>query len=187
MLNYPDKNYASGRLIGTIVRYKEKPVIVQDMSGDIVKIKNLLTGDYEDGMYPYLDINPVPLGYVNTKGNVYYVSRCPMRKDWKQGLRSQTIRAILIGDTYPVSHELNMKDVARTIIGDFPSLSASIKKLKDGDVSAIAFSRSFALDSVGNIWHKAIRNIGKLDFKTLKKSIKDEFFWTKEELEECVG
>lgn len=187
MLNYSDKNYAVGRLIGTIVRYNSKPVMVNEINGTEISYRNLLTSKTEYGLYDGLDINPVPLGYTNSHGISYYLTRCPMRKDWKQGLRSQTMRALECGANFPISHEINLRDVARTIIGEFPSVEKAIKALVDNDAVTIAFSRTFALDGDGSIWHKAIRNIGKLNFKNGDTDIKEEFFWVKEELKEAMA
>ena len=128
MLTYEEPGYAADRLTGTIVRHNEKAVKVGMVAGaDAVEIVYVVANKRSLCPLKELDITPVPLGFCNYNGNVTYLSRCPVRQDWKQGLRSKTLRS-----SSPNWHvdEIPFKVIGTTIEGTFPSLDDSIKHLK---------------------------------------------------------
>jgi hypothetical protein len=185
MILYDDFAYAHGRLVGTIVRYKGKPVMVNDMIASKVYFTYLETKEHGEAIYgPSFDLTPVPLGYTNYGANSFYMARIPMRKDWKQGLRSTTTRCIITGmGNY--EGPLPFPEIHKAIVADMPSLDEAIYKVKG--VESVAFNRSFAIDKALDIWHKGCRNIGKIiNPKTHEYSLKDEFFWARETLEEAL-
>lgn len=190
MINYKDLTYAAGRLVGTIIRRNGIPILVTDLGPHGCYFKNMLTGATEQDVYPSnsFDITPVPLGNANYNGKSYYLSRIPMRKDWKQGLRASTTRISSPGIPFIEFAELPNVEIARAILGDYPSLDKTIYSLKtSAQVTSMAFDRCFALDKENNIWHKGVRNIGKLiNPHNHSYSLKDEFFWARESLEEAL-
>jgi hypothetical protein len=187
MILYDDFAYAHGRLVGTIVRYKGKPVMVNDMIGNKVFFTYLQTQTNDEALYsPHFDLTPVPLGYTNYGANSFYMARIPMRKDWKQGLRSTTTRCIITGmGNY--EGPLPFPEIHKAIVADMPSLEVAIHNVKALGNNSSAFNRSFAIDTALDIWHKGCRNIGKIiNPKTHEYSLKDEFFWARETLEEAL-
>jgi hypothetical protein len=191
MLLYDDFNYAAGRLIGTVVLYKKRPVLINDMAGNNVHFQDILTGKTNIVHWSNdFDLTPVPLGHTNFNGHAYYVARIPMRKDWKQGLRTGNMRGIAVGTDVGVDPGMvgiPYSEIGRTIIGDFPPIKNVITNMQSPGVKSQAFSRAFALDKALNIWHKGCRNIGKIiDGNKIKYELKDEFFWARETLEEAL-
>lgn len=182
---YKDAGYANNRLAGTIVRYNGRPINVMEIHGGKVVAIDILTGDqivkaYDDK----LDINPVPLGYVNTGTKAYYTARCPVRKDWKQGLRGNTFRAVAAGGGKVYSEMLNMTHVGQTILGDYPSFKKCVQQVKAATVDSIAFCRDLAIDFQGTIWLKGEYDIATVDLSTNKYKMKENGYWAEEYLKE---
>ena len=142
--------YANTRLSGSIVMLGNKPIVVTNVDGfGTVMSEELGTG--EPVVCPLGDINvdPVPLGYLNKGSKCFYLARIPRRKDWRQGLRTRTL-AVLNADVLTISH----KNLAKCISGKYPTLTRCIKAL--GRVDSIAFSRKFALNSRKELLYKEI-------------------------------
>lgn len=186
MILYNDIGYAHGRLVGTIVLYKNKPVMINDIGGGFVYIMYLKDGKKETVNYDgNFDLTPVPLGYTNYNGLSLYLARIPMRKDWKQGLRTATTRCLLNGKEY--EGQVPFSELHKTIVGDHPPLAKAIEHVKLPHITAMSFSRTFAIDKALDIWHKGRSKIGKIiNPKTHEYSLKDEFFWARETLEEAL-
>ncbi len=205
---YNDKNYAGERLNGTIVRYNEKAVRVIAI-GNATAVQYLNNGVAENVPYARLDLNPVPLGYCNFGGNAIYLSRSPVREDWKQGLRPGTMRATFLEKPKALAindeelHQLrrigeeadfplrlkNIPDVelAKTIEGVFPTLDEVLASLRRGGkkLLSLAYNRNFAVDTNLNIIHKGEYLIGKFTSpETHAYQLEDKFWWAKEALEE---
>jgi hypothetical protein len=189
MVNYEDYNYAYQRLVGTIVMYADRPVMVNNIDDEMIAhIKDLITGEGKYAKYDNdFDITPVPLGYCNIKKSAYYLSRSPMRKDWKQGLRAQTVRAVLSGLGHVPFEELPNSALGLTIMNVYPSFEEVVELVTKKKYHTIAFNRSFAVDENLNIWHKGVRKIGTIiDAATKAYTLSDDYFWAKETLEEAL-
>lgn len=139
-IKYDTVEYAASRLKGTVVRHKNIPVMVLDIANDgLATIETLVKGSVKSVNMHELDTTPVPLGYVNYKGNAFYVCRMPKRHDWKQGFRwdnSTILKSGLIG-------RIPMNAVALTIYGKYPNLQNSLTRVREGKVSAMAWCRDF--------------------------------------------
>lgn len=192
MKGYDTAEYAGTRLIETIILYQGRPVKVSNCLQQAAKKIWVAAIDIENGatVQDYLDnfdMNPPPLGYVNTDKNCTYMTRMPMRKDWKQGLRKNNI----------ISHtgyapDIAMKYIAKTIMGIFPSLHEVIAKIHKlnalgGYKGSLAFDRNFAIDHFGRVWYKNIFVIGVVDMKTGGIKVDPAYEWTREALMEVVG
>lgn len=204
---YLDKNYAAERLNGTIVRWRGKAVRVIGIAA-ISAVQILRTGENDAAPYNELDLNPVPLGYCNFNGTALYLSRSPVREDWKQGLRVGTMRATFSDGKVvkPLREDLdrfrdadedengpirlkNIPDVevAKTIEGEYPSLDDILTSLRRGGkkLTQLAYNRNFAVDINFNIFHKGEYLIGKFTSpETHAYQLDDKFWWAKEALEE---
>lgn len=191
MKSYDTAEYAATRLIETVVMYKGRPVTVKNCTqfgGKIaVAYHDVVTEVGGQTFLDDLDLNPPVLGYVNVgKKNCHYITRMPMRKDWKQGVRKNNIT------TYNgIAPDISMKHLANTIMNQFPSIADTVKNLsslvKGGYKGAMAFSRDFAADTYGVVWYKDVFKIGTIDLTNGGIKIDPKYEWTREALMDAVG
>lgn len=163
-----DYGYASTRIVQTIVRTKKgDPVYVISVGGDGVcyccPIDKEWRVENADRIHlDELDMKPVRLGYVNTAGEASYIQRIPMRRDWKQGLRSENCHGSHRG-----LYAMPMKDVKNCILGIYPTFSTALKDSKvgvaRGRVKVLAWHRHWALSSRGDVYYKDYQKVGDLD------------------------
>ena len=187
MRSYDTAEYAKSRLVETVIRRGDIPVYVQDvttMDGEIwVYYQKLMDGDdeiYGDGLDDF-NLDPVPLGYVNYKNFAYYLTRMPMRKDWRQGLRLLNVVGP-DGDRPPVP----LKTIAETIVGNFPTFKSCLEKLNTKKtIKNIAFCRDFSV-STEEIQYKGMFPIGKVDMENGNIHINDGMSWIREALDEAL-
>ena len=163
-----DLEYAQGRLIGTIVRYKGKPIRIADVfyddDGEMCFTGRTATGIVETSL-DLLDLEPIPLGYVNYQECAYYLVRKPMRNDWRQGLRPGNFTFIGREGFF----ELPLKELTDTCLNNYPTFTEARTSIKDG-AESVAISRHFAIDSQNNFLYKS-RVVGSYDqLITLKES-----------------
>lgn len=181
MRMYKEPSYAKQRLLETIVRVNGKAVVVKDISSVGVLYKELVTGATNSCTYNELDINPVPLGNYNGYISCLYITRLPMREDWKQGARYNNLR-----DSYGNSIDFNWTSLGRTIEGIYPSISDCLNRIKKGKASSIAFSRNFAINSEYSLLYKMNWTVGKVEGVD-KYSLFDKFLYLKEIATEEIG
>lgn len=184
MRMYEDIEYARSRLLETVVRVEDEPVVVYAINARTVNYRRLI--DEMEGVCApkFLNINPVKLGYFNGKKNSHYLTRTPMRRDWKQGLRQASIRDIT-GSTVSIGNA----DLAAVIKGTYPKLADCFKKNNNPFDEPIkstmrAFSRNFAMDSRDSgLWYKGKWVVGEI---TKEKNYKlvPQFDWVRDILDE---
>lgn len=189
MRSYDTAEYARSRLIETVIRHGNKPVMVYDVGVHsltnkiIIKYQDIMNSDevmLEDEIDNF-NLDPVPLGYVNWKNYAYYLTRMPMRKDWRQGLRLLNI-VLPDGDRPPVP----LKTVGETIMGNFPSFKSCLDKLNSKKtIKAMAFCRDFSV-STQEIQYKGMFPIGKVDMENGNIHINDGMSWIREALDEAL-
>lgn len=143
---FTEPHYARQAFANCLIRIGESPVWIGDFNGwstsfyyplnskktfieDIREVKHLL------------NIEPVPLGYVNHKNGASYVRRAGARQ-WKQGLNRDNLRGPVINKGVL----LKSKELARTIKGKFPSYDEAYNIYSRTGKSR-AFSREWALTS----------------------------------------
>lgn len=165
--------YAESRLAGTIVRYRGLPVMIDYISYDdgTTAIRNLITGKRKNVTLDKLNVEPAPLGYCNYNGVASYLSRIPMREDWRQGLRKRIINS----SASPVAM-IDYSEIAKTIIGEFPSYTQCLA-ITSG---SMAWHRDWARDSEGVLYYKSYI-VGK------KELLNDDFKYLQEELDISMG
>lgn len=194
---YKNKGYANVRLQGTIVRRKKIPVIVHEVRGDVVSALNMVTKEEEVFNYKELDITPVPLGYVNYNKHTFYLSRSPVRNDWRQGLRDRSMvwrydsynqytqqyaKMTKLGKDFGVPVDC----VAKTIMGEYPTFNKVLNTLKLLNKSnSMSFSRFFAVRGDSSLMYRTLK-VGDIDEKG-KIVLLDKFFYLKESVQEVLG
>lgn len=179
-----DWSYARTRLEGTIVRYKDEPVHIHSINVETgrAEVSNVETyGTEKDRPYRVdtddLNLKPVPLGYVNLKAGVAYLSRIPMRRDWKQGLRLENCffnsarRFSLVG-----------KPISDCIKGIYPSFKEAFEKSKA--MTTVAWHRHWAVQAGQVVLYKANEVVGSI--KNGKVILDKDFHYLKECLEESL-
>ena len=161
---YNDRVYAQGRLINTIIRTnKQRPVVVKKIPivGECV-VEDLKSGRMSSIEYESLDMSPVPLGFMNYDGEGIFAARKPMRRDWRQGLRSHNImlynkRIGMLNLTDDMS-----KALADTIMNKYPTLEFCVDKIKNG-YGSLAFCRGFSVAKGGILYYKGEFEVGKVE------------------------
>lgn len=170
--------YVRGRLVDTLVR---------DVDGDpfyVVSIHSTAKGFQVEGYYPAgdddyvmlpfkrLNLEPVPLGYVNIpRQSAVYMERKPVRNDWRQGMRAN--------NTYVIGHkdymDISLKDISLAILGVYPGFEeASASKKVTG------FCRAFAADD------KSLYYKGEV-VGDIKDGLFPKYTYLREFLEEMVS
>ncbi|MNT12845.1 hypothetical protein D3C72_1477920 [compost metagenome] len=174
-----DYEYANSRLTETIVRLKGQPVYIYKvhpgMKVDYSELEDLHTMkrcQLED-----LDLKPVPLGYCNYNKNACYLTRMPMRRDWRQGLRRGNFTSLSGVDANRIPYDV----LKQCIIGDYPTFTACLEAVKK--LKSIAWHRHWAVDSAGQVLHKGgNRPVGIVDngavvlssrYQYLKEALKE--------------
>lgn len=90
-----------------------------------------------------LNLEPVPLGYLNYKNQVYYMARKPMRNDWRQGLRTANMAFIGAEGFY----DIPFTEFRNTVLDIYPTVVEIKDRIKRKIGTAMSFSRDFALSS----------------------------------------
>lgn len=89
-----------------------------------------------------IDVSSLPLGYVNYKGDTFYVKRIPYRR-WKQGLDPKSCNTN--------SRVFYSKEFCESVEGKFPSVKQAISMLNKHLATSVAISRDVALKDEGSI------------------------------------
>lgn len=141
---YDEQDNISMRLLNSVVRVGKTPVYVIDAGAQEIRYKSLTSGRENtiNLKSPRLDLSPIPLGYVNYRGEIYYLSRMPVRK-YKQGLSSESLN--MNGRNGRAKDVLRSKALAKCVLGQYPSQQEAIQRIKDGEIMGLAFSRQFAI------------------------------------------
>lgn len=135
-----DYEYAHSRLVNTIVRNGKHPVLVKAVRGDgSVITETIITERRRECALEDLDLSSPPLGYINTPRGVQYIARKPMRRDWRQGLRSNNM--VVLGGR---RSEVTPRMIYAAIRGVYPTLAEAMERSMIDGIS-VAFSREWAV------------------------------------------
>lgn len=140
-----DLDYASRRLNNTLVRTADgHPFFVlrtyHNENGEMFHDgEDMITNQRRTEKHKDINLEPVPLGFVNTSGDMVFVARKPMRRDWRQGLCHNNM--ITYGRVR--AEDINLKLLVQPIMKQYPSFAKAIAAL--AKKSSVAFSRDFGL------------------------------------------
>jgi hypothetical protein len=177
-------------LTGSVIRIRGVPILIRDAE-DMKPNKSfkILYSPLGSGKillehYPSkcIDLSPVPLGFMNLPGKYSMtVLRLPKRM-WKVGLNRNNISMInpITKKWADATYYLHTIELAKTILGDFPSLEEAIRLVGKGDYTSCAFSRDFAVGYDGIIIHKHCGHVGNFG---KKEPLKRNYQYLKETLE----
>lgn len=150
-------NDAQMRLAGCVVRYSNTPVYISrvfESGGDVFCEFNKL-GEMDEGHRrrkvndENWNFKPVRLGYVNLRGETFFVERAPVRK-WKQGLHPDNIH--IVPDFRDGRKGILTTMALRSCInGDYPSIETAVDRINNKWISH-AFHRFYALSVTKTRW-----------------------------------
>ena len=136
------------RLVGSIVRWKTRPVLVLAAGERLtVAVRDIIKGDIEtvDPNDDRFDITSPPLGYCN-EGLPLYISRGVLRQQ-KQGLDPQRLSIIFPSYNDEKSFRWNTYiSLGKTILGEYPSFDESRES-----EAGLAWSRKTALGRINGV------------------------------------
>lgn len=193
MKGYDTAAYAATRLNETVIRHKDDPVMVVQCTpgkrqSDILVYHRKLIDDDGSMISAPIDeynLDPVPLGYVNHGANATYLTRMPMRKDWRQGARMINI---VDPNGYNPSR-IGMHQIAVTIKGVFPTIRETLNELNkrlSRPTRLRAFSRDFAISEDSKLMYKGLFEVGTVNMENGGLLVHDNFGWVREALEESM-
>lgn len=189
MKSYDTAEYARTRLIETIVRYQGRPVMVMncEQNGEEILVHfNEIMDDHPPDVRPLkeFDLDPVPLGYVNFSARATYVTRMPMRKDWRQGMRMSNIADV--NGMNPT--RMPFRVLGKTIMGDFPTFHRALEGVtrKSKPAESMAFSRDFAVTSEGTLQYKGFLTVGEVNLKEASVYFPEKSNWVREAFNEVM-
>lgn len=178
-------NDAEMRLNRTVVMYKGRPIYIQGIRGDELKVIGTDLLDSEDKALPSLkeegwDFLPVQLGYVNfPRREAAYVRRTPARR-WKQGLDCQALN-------YP-EHMIITPAVAHTILNQYPSFEKAIERA-DAFGLRTAFHKDWSVQSWGGKTfglEYRTKEVGEIN-SDLEFKLTDKYSFLQEALQEAIN
>jgi len=181
-----DTDYAARRLNETLVRKVDGTPFQIRTTGRDENNKLTHTGiNYnsnriETVRHDEILLEPVQLGFVNTRSNMLFVCRKPMRKDWRQGLSTTSI--VYYGNMG--RDDFSMKLLVQPIMNQYPSYGTALGMLDKKQ--SVAFSRDFGLvagEEMALVYRKY--TVGKIMGK-LPVLNKNSFF-LQQHLEEAIA
>jgi hypothetical protein len=127
------------------------------------------------------DLTPVPLGFVNLlrRKHVNFLSRIPLREDWRQGLRQNNARTLWGLNVW------DDKAIACTVENDFPTIE-QLRQDLNGEEQVGAWHRDFAMDGCGSIYYRTEGKIGQFVGDTTDYLLDGPFTWVEESLKEAL-
>lgn len=186
-----DYPYAATRLCGSIVRKGKLPVFIHELFSDGQCQYSYLKDFFkvEDCHFDEINVDPIPLGYVNCGTNAVYCYRDPARK-YKQGLSSNVFRIL----KKRASISWKSPYLNKTIPGIFPSPEQCVEQIECGEAQMRAFSRAFAVGKKlkeGYSLFKRDMPIGVVNYNENTNrcvfDLNEKFVFLKEELEEITN
>jgi hypothetical protein len=157
-----DTEYAARRLNGTVVKAVAGYLFLVDNTyrspdGRLVHSGTNLRSNLPEYLFHSdLDLTPIPLGMVNLRTGMVYVSRKPMRRYWRQGFSEacMTVKHFS-GDRGRVPYKL----LEQPLENAYPTFRSALTSLKRSSSphNSKAFSRDFGLEKIDNIVHVIYR------------------------------
>ena len=195
-LMYDDINYAVNRLVGTIVSKDNDTIFIHSLEksdgGKIVCYYNK-TGESrtKSCLLTEISLKPINIGNVNVNGGAYYISRKPMRRDWKQGMRANNIQyysptpiAIRKSD---VLSSVGLLEAFKNI---YPSVEKCLESLMNGEANSIAFCKKLSLARYRgqtNMYYRGKDLVGSFDIDSKALTLNKQSNYLFELIEENLN
>jgi len=146
-------------------------------------------GEVEEGDISELKFSVGKLGYVNSQlsGEAMYISRAPVRLDYKQGLNTGQLTHIKpekFQNLKPGWLETQHKAVSECLEGEYPKLGEVIEQVEEFNTQ-VAFSKCFAISRKYKLLYKEM--VAGVLTSDDKVKLNNEFSFAEEELIKEVG
>lgn len=192
MRGYDTAAYAASRLTDTIIMLDGAPVLVRAVnsskagSGISILYEEILdpaAGTKKEDISKF-DLNPVRLGYVNYRRDPVYITRAPMRRDWRQGLRALNIYDVEGNNPRMIPYHV----IANTIMNRYPRFESVLNSLSmaGSPEFGLAYHRDFAINREGKLSYKSIFDVGKVNMDNGDVVLNDNFAWVGEAFNESM-
>lgn len=158
-----DVEYAESRLTGTIVRYQGEPAFVNNVTYQrdrpVAVLRYISPRADEAVPLDDLDLSPFNLGYVNYRNIASFLTRVPMRGDYRQGLRTHNMYS-----HFGYHHQsIPISGIYNTLMNVFPTFRQCVVAVQATEQSrSSAWHLNWALDREGNIRHRFGDIVGSL-------------------------
>ena len=155
LCKYNARDYQQ-RLGGGIIFYDGAPFVVTETYDNYFTLQSLKNYPRServqvDATSNLLDLSRQPLGYINFKGNAYYLLQDPNRQ-YKQSLSASGLHAFdvtnrknLPGGNVTISSALFSTPGYNMLMGIYPTLESSFDKLEKKSVTSVGISRNVAI------------------------------------------
>lgn len=158
-MRYESTDDVKLRLGSSLVRKMDgSPVYVQGVeSRNEVVVHNCHSGRKERLSVEELDLTPVPLGYVESDGEVMYVTRKPTRR-YKQGLTTENMVVRDVMRNSFTRLPVNDKGLCKAIMNNYPKVEEAFQECRAGK-RIVPFSREWAVANYKDdlcVMHKGI-------------------------------
>lgn len=166
---YDNAAYARSRLNDTVVLYRKIPVYVLNVREDLrAVVMPIHKPAQEQMLVPIRSLNvlDLQLGFHNLDNRAVYLSRRPMRDDWRQGLRENNV----FSNGIPISHG----DIGRALMHDYPTLEESVELVSAGAKQSMAWCKEFCV-SAGGVLTWKYRPVGDFQKGVFTLSKRYEF------------
>jgi hypothetical protein len=163
---YGSLEYANQKLRRTVVMHKGLSVLVLDVVGDndnITLITETRTCERIEAPIEEFDIRGFKLGYANNADGCVYLSRVPMRSDWRQGLRERNV--LMSGGRYRRTSAPSISRIMESLETKYPSMVDAFKDVSSGKAAAVAFSPAFCFKrtkSGVSLCYRNFRKVGEV-------------------------
>ncbi len=174
-----DWRYAQTRLVGSIVRHGESPVMVHDVGSSGAVVTELGRDDKPFKVkLEELNVKPVSLGFSNAEGEASYICRVPKRRDWRQGVRTNSMKSFGLPPQV-----VGYAAISKTIRNVYPNYDSCLRRVRERGGSW-AWHRHWALTGNSEVLYKCRQVVGSI---TSGQPVLDEKFQHLQEyLEECL-
>jgi hypothetical protein len=190
MLSYGEEyEYAHDRLAGSVVRKDGVPCLIQNVEGDgFTTYRNLGSAKWLEDQLENFNLEPIPLGFVNTfKQGLVYAYRLPARK-FRQGLRADTF---YYAGPPQFKIRYDSPDLINTALNIFPSVESCAENVIVEEYQyGCAFNRHWAIGKKkkgGMSLLFMTKPVGTIDFhhdgEKPQIKLENRFKY----LEECLG
>lgn len=155
---YDCEEYASSRLVGTLVLHEDKAVKVLSVGGSLTCLVCYVAGEEEGEQFRVdlseLSLKSPALGFVNFGNRCGYLVRKPMRHDWRQGVRPNSVQDLHRGN-------VTFSTIGKCMEGVFPTFKEALVRIEDG-VPEVAISRDFSIVRRGGVLRVKYKWYGKV-------------------------
>lgn len=144
MMRYESEADVKLRLGNSLVRKGATPVYIKGVESiNKVIVYDPIKRETDYAKVSDLNLTPVPLGYVESAGDVLYVTRKPTRK-YKQGLTQENMVAKDVLSGRLVALRIDDKGLSKAILGQYPSIEEAFQQCREGS-GIVPFSREWAV------------------------------------------